>query len=144
VAWELGLNLKDAAESLSTFRGVGRRFEIKGEVNGATVVDDYGHHPTEISAVLDVARRLGRVIVVFQPHRYTRTRDLVYPAGEKEIPGVSSGLIYGRMRDMGYENVEMVGSLEEAAGRLKAIVREGDVVLLQGAGNVYRVWELLV
>lgn len=162
VAWELGLNLKDAAESLATFRGVGRRFEIKGKVNGATVIDDYGHHPTEISAVLDVARRLGRVIVVFQPHRYTRTRDLykqfaevltkadyvillpVYPAGEKEIPGVSSGLIYGRMRDMGYENVEMVGSLEEAAGRVKAVVREGDVVLLQGAGNVYKVWDLLV
>ncbi len=161
VAWELGLDLEEAARSLATFKGVGRRFEIKGSFNGATVIDDYGHHPTEIENVLKVARRLGRVIVVFQPHRYTRTRDLykrfaevltmasyvillpIYPAGEKEIPGVSSALIYDRMRGLGYEDVEMSGSLEEAAERLKAIVREGDVVLLQGAGNVYRIWDIL-
>jgi UDP-N-acetylmuramate--alanine ligase len=162
VVWELGLNLKDAADSLSTFKGVERRFEIKGEVNGATVIDDYGHHPTEIAAVLNVAKRLGSVIVVFQPHRYTRTRDLykqfaevlaeadrvillpVYPAGEKEIPGVNSSLIYDRMRDLGYDRVDTVHNLEEAAERVKAVAREGDVVLLQGAGNVYKVWELLV
>ena len=161
VAWELGLDLNAAAESLANFKGVGRRFEIKGEVNGATVIDDYGHHPTEIKAVLSVAKELGRVIVVFQPHRYTRTRDLykrfaevltgadgvillpIYPAGEKEIPGVSSRLIYDHMRRLGYDNVRMVADLEEAAETVKAMAREGDVVLLQGAGNVYKVWDLL-
>ncbi len=161
VAWELGLDLGAAAESLEEFKGVGRRFEIKGKFSGATVIDDYGHHPTEISAVLSVAKRLGRVIVVFQPHRYSRTRDLykrfaevlteadvvvllpIYPAGEKEIPGVSSRLIYDHMRRLGYENVRMVDGLEEAAKTVKALAREGDVVLLQGAGNVYKVWDLL-
>ena len=161
VAWELGLDLKVAAESLGSFKGVGRRFEIKGKVNGATVIDDYGHHPTEIGAVLSVARKMGRVVVVFQPHRYTRTRDPykhfaevltgadsvillpIYPAGEREIPGVSSRLIYDHMRHLGYENVRMVGSLEEAAEVIKGTVREGDVVLLQGAGSVYKVWDLL-
>ncbi len=161
VAWELGLDLRDAAESLSAFRGVKRRFEIKGEFMGATVVDDYGHHPTEIQNVLSVARGMGRVVVVFQPHRYSRTKDLyrqfaevltgadhvvllpIYPAGEKEIPGVSSRLIYDVMRASGYENVDLVSDFEEAADRIKSVVREGDVVILQGAGNVYKIWDLL-
>ncbi|NPA80408.1 MAG: UDP-N-acetylmuramate--L-alanine ligase [Thermotogae bacterium] len=161
VAWELGLDLKDASESLGDFKGVGRRFELKGKVNGATVIDDYGHHPTEIREVLNVAKRLGKVAVVFQPHRYTRTKDLykqfaevlaganhvillpIYPAGEKEIPGVSSQLIYDHLVRMGYDSIDLVSSLKEAAERVRRIADEGWVVLLQGAGDVYKVWEHL-
>ncbi|NPB03330.1 MAG: UDP-N-acetylmuramate--L-alanine ligase [Thermotogae bacterium] len=161
VAWELGLNVKEAAESLEDFRGVGRRFEIKGEIGDVKVIDDYGHHPTEIEAVLDVALRLGRVVVVFQPHRYTRTRDLykqfaevlskahfvillpVYPAGEKTIPGVGSHLIYDHLKRLGYENVVMVENKEEAARIALQKTKAGDIVLLQGAGDVYKVWNYM-
>jgi UDP-N-acetylmuramate--alanine ligase len=162
VAWELDIPLREALESLESFKGVSRRFEIKGEKFGAIFVDDYGHHPNEIKNVLEVARGIGkRVITVFQPHRYTRTMDLykefgevlsksdivillpIYPAGEKPIPGVSSGLIYGVMKGMGKDGVYLVETFEEAAELLRKILEEGDVVLLQGAGNVYRVFDIV-
>jgi len=147
---------------LESFKGVNRRFEIKGEKFGAIFVDDYGHHPNEIKNVLEVARGIGkRVITVFQPHRYTRTMELyrefgevlsksdivillpIYPAGEKPIPGVSSELIYGVMKGMGKDGVYLVETFEEAAEILRKILEEGDVVLLQGAGNVYRVFDIV-
>jgi len=162
VAWELDIPVKDALEYLESFKGVGRRFEIKGKKFGATFVDDYGHHPNEIKNVIEVARRVGkRVIMVFQPHRYTRTMELykefgevlascdivillpIYPAGERPIPGVSSELIYKVMKNLGYEKVYLVESFEEAAEILRKILEEGDVVLLQGAGNVYRVFDIV-
>jgi len=162
VAWELDIPLREALESLEIFKGVSRRFEIKGEKFGAIFVDDYGHHPNEIKSVLEVARGIGkRVITVFQPHRYTRTMDLyrefgevlsrsdivillpIYPAGEKPIPGVSSDLIYRVMKGMGKDGVYLVENFEEAAELLRKILEEGDVVLLQGAGNVYRVFDIV-
>ncbi len=162
VVWELDIPLREALESLESFKGVSRRFEIKGEKFGAIFVDDYGHHPNEIKNVLEVARGIGkRVITVFQPHRYTRTMDLyrefgevllksdivillpIYPAGEKPIPGVSSDLIYGVMKGMGKDGVYLVETFEEAADLLRKILEEGDVVLLQGAGNVYRVFDIV-
>jgi len=162
VAWELDIPLREALESLESFKGVSRRFEIKGEKFGAIFVDDYGHHPNEIKNVLEVARGIGkRVITVFQPHRYTRTMDLyrefgevllksdivillpIYPAGEKPIPGVSSELIYSVMKGMGKDGVYLVETFEEAAELLRKILEEGDVVLLQGAGNVYRVFDIV-
>ncbi len=162
VAWELDIPLKEALEYLEGFKGISRRFEIKGEKLGAIFIDDYGHHPNEIKNVLDVARLIGkRVITVFQPHRYSRTMDLyrdfaevllksdnvillpIYPAGEKPISGVSSKLIYNVMKEKGYKEVYLVESFEECAEILRKIVQEKDVVLLQGAGNVYRVFDIV-
>ncbi len=162
VAWELGISFKDAIEALEDFKGVGRRFEIKGEKLGATFVDDYGHHPTEIRNVLEFARTLNRrIITVFQPHRYTRTMDLykdfaevlmesdhvillpIYPAGEKPISGVSTMLIYNAMKERGYDNVVLVDDMEEAVNILRKLIREGDMVLLQGAGNVYKIFDMI-
>ncbi|MEO0139766.1 MAG: UDP-N-acetylmuramate--L-alanine ligase [candidate division WOR-3 bacterium] len=159
-AWELGISLRESLEYLVDFKGVGRRFEIKGEKLGATFVDDYGHHPTEIMGVIEVAKGMGkRVVMVFQPHRYTRTMDLhgefanvlkeadfvillpIYPAGERPISGVSSELIYKALKSLGYENVVMVGDFDEAVDTLRKVVREGDIVLLQGAGDVYKIYE---
>src|SRR4030042_1976116 len=112
-AFHAGVAWPDVSRALARFRGVRRRFERKGSIAGVTVLDDYGHHPTEVRATLEAARRAagGRLICVFQPHRYTRTRNLcyefgesfdladqlilmdVYPAGEKPLPGVSTQLI---------------------------------------------------
>ena len=113
VASALGLSIRDAAEALASFTGVRRRFEARGEAGGATFVDDYAHHPAEVAATMQVARAAGhrRVIAVFQPHRYTRTRALgralgeslaaadvavvtdVYGAGERPMPGVTGKLL---------------------------------------------------
>lgn len=144
------------AEALEGFQGVMRRFEIKGEVDGVTVVDDYGHHPTEIAAVLKAARTYweGRIVVLFQPHRYTRTALLhkdfgpvfheadvvvvtrLYPAGEKPIEGVSEALIYQAIREAGHQEVYL--EPEDPLKRLRQILRPGDLLLTLGAGDVYK------
>lgn len=157
VATELGFDVDDAAQALSQFRGVGRRFTHKGDVEGITVVDDYGHHPTEIAATLKAAATLGykRVVCVFQPHRYSRTQALaqefghafkdanvlcvldVFSAGETPIPGISGNTIV--------QEVEKTGEVEELyylptrttlAESLKGIVAPGDLVITMGAGDV--------
>lgn len=155
VGLDLGLEFKDVAEALADFRGADRRFQIKGERNGALVVDDYGHHPTEIQATLAAARTSGRrVIVLFQPHRYTRTRDLldefarsfydaevvlitdIYPASEAPIKGITGSALADQIERFGHRHVEYVGAVGAAAERIKRIVRPGDLVLTLGAGNV--------
>lgn len=151
-----GVDFEMAANALKQFRGVHRRFETLGEVGGIRVVDDYGHHPTEVMATLNSAKLTGkrRVICVFQPHRYTRTVRLaerfgsafqnadaviitdVYPAGEKAIPGVSGRLISDAVtRHSGREAV-YAPTLEEAAKTVLEIVRPGDLLITVGAGNV--------
>ncbi len=164
VAYELGVDMGEAIGNLEEFTGVRRRFEIKGKAGRAVVVDDYGHHPTEIEKVLMTARTYhrGKVVVVFQPHRYTRTKFMwkqfasvlmaadvvillpIYPAGEKEIRGVSSELIYNRMREMGKESVYLVSDREEAVGLLKKFLSEDVLIITLGAGDVYRVGEMLL
>lgn len=160
VAREIGIPLQKAASVLFEFRGVHRRFEIVGSIDGFTVVDDYAHHPTELKATLTAARsgwKNGRVIAVFQPHRYSRTKSLVrefakvlseadivfitdiYSAGEQLIPGVSSSSICTLIKNEGECTPYYVPSLEELTQRLASIVREGDLVLTLGAGNIYTV-----
>jgi UDP-N-acetylmuramate--alanine ligase len=137
---------------LHSFRGAGRRFELKATVNGVRVIDDYGHHPTEISVTLAAARRyadVGRVLVIFQPHRYSRTQAFlsefaaaldkaddvtlleIYAASEKPIPGISAELIAEKM-----EHGRYLPNFAEAAERIVSMAAPGDVILTLGAGDV--------
>jgi len=164
VGIELGMPFPAIREGVEAYRGVHRRLEIKGQVGGVTIVDDYGHHPTEIKAVLGAARRAweGRLIVVFQPHRYTRTRALfddfldsfddataliltdIYAASEKEIQGVHAINLGKGIQEHGHGDVTYLSSFGEIADHLCAIVQPGDVVLTLGAGNVWRIGEDLL
>jgi UDP-N-acetylmuramate--alanine ligase len=145
-------------EGLAKFAGVGRRFDIKGVVNGITVIDDYGHHPAEIRATLEAARgcKFNRLLVLFQPHRFTRTRHLwddfcrafnqadllvltdIYPASEAPIPGVTSEALAGAIRNAGHKNVHYSRSMQEGIDYLLKQARPGDAILTIGAGNVSR------
>ena len=143
-------------EALETFRGVDRRFQLKGTVGGVSVIDDYGHHPTEIRATLAAARNCGfdRIHVVFQPHRFTRTQDLleqfggafsdadrvlvldIYAASEEAIPGITGERVAEAIRKIGKKDARYVPSFAEAARELAAAAEAGDIVLTLGAGNV--------
>lgn len=163
VGLDLGIKFEDIAEALGEFRGAERRFQIKGEKNGVLVVDDYGHHPTEIKATLAAARTSGRrVVTLFQPHRYTRTRDLkdefarsfygadllliadIYAASEDPIEGISSRTLAEHVERFGHRHVEYIGAIGGAAARLKEVARPGDLVLTLGAGNVYQAGDELL
>jgi UDP-N-acetylmuramate--alanine ligase len=145
-------------EGLVKFAGVGRRFDIKGVVNDITVIDDYGHHPVEIRATLEAARgcKFNRLLVLFQPHRYTRTQHLwdefcrafnqadilvlidIYAASEAPIPGVTSEALASAIREAGHKNVHYFRSMQEGIEYLLKQARPGDAVLTIGAGNVSR------
>jgi UDP-N-acetylmuramate--alanine ligase len=150
---EVGFGL--IAEALATFRGVGRRFETRGEVHGVRVIDDYGHHPTEVKATLAAARGLGgRVLVVFQPHRYSRTAALeqefidafgdaehvwmldIYAAGETPVEGVSTSALVASAKRAGVMHFEYAGDATSVADAIAREARPGDVVLTLGAGDV--------
>ena len=159
VARELDMPFPDIAAGLLRFLGVHRRLEVQGEIGGITVIDDYGHHPTEIRATLAAVRQAwgGRIIVVFQPHRYTRTRGLfeefltafadadlllvmdIYPAGETAIPGVSAALLCAGIRDRGQKNAVYLGDFEAAVAYLEENAVSGDVVVTLGAGSIWKV-----
>jgi UDP-N-acetylmuramate--alanine ligase len=159
VADELEVPLDVIKESLSTFHGVARRFTVTAEVNGITLVDDYGHHPAEVVATLEAARRAypGRVLVAFQPHRYTRTQYLfddftrafnkadgvyltdIYPAGESPIAGVSSSTLAEAMGKHGHHGARYLGDRSEIIKRLAAEAEPGDVVIALGAGDINRI-----
>jgi len=163
VGLEIEVAFSHIAEALGTFRGVGRRFETRGEVGGVKVVDDYGHHPTEIAATLAAARTLGRrVLVLFQPHRYTRTALLhrefgacfgdadkvwvldIYPAGESPVPGVTARTIVESAEALGQKPLVHIG---DAGAAVEAVVREarpGDLVLTLGAGDVGKLGDQLL
>ena len=156
VALELGVTPDVARDGLAKFTGVGRRFEIKGEVNGVRVVDDYGHHPTEILATLAAARTCcaGRVHVLFQPHRYTRTMHLmdefakafhsadrvvlldIYAASERPIEGVTAHALAARMREFGHRDAVYAGSNETGVREIIQGVKPGDLIVTLGAGSV--------
>jgi UDP-N-acetylmuramate--alanine ligase len=156
VALELEVPFQRVTEALESFAGVERRFETKGAVGSIRVVDDYGHHPTEIVATLSAARSIhsGRIVVVFQPHRYTRTRDLfddfasafhdadllvlteIYAAGEPKIQGVESAALAEAIRAHGHRGVELVRDLDRIPEILVPELRDGDLVITLGAGNV--------
>jgi UDP-N-acetylmuramate--alanine ligase len=156
VGLELGVPFEKLAPAFAEFRGADRRYQVKGIVDGVTVVDDYGHHPTEIAAVLRAARAGAprRVIAAFQPHRFSRTRDLlaefgavladadvtlltdIYSAGEKPIRGVTAEAIAEAVRAHGRGTVELMRSLNAVAPRVAEIAGPGDVVLTLGAGSI--------
>jgi UDP-N-acetylmuramate--alanine ligase len=145
-------------EGLAKFAGVGRRFDIKGVVDNITVIDDYGHHPAEIRATLEAARgcKFHRLLVLFQPHRFTRTQHLwdefcrafnqadilvltdIYAASEAPIPGVTSEALANAIREAGHKNVFYVRSMQEGIEHLLHAARAGDAILTVGAGNISR------
>jgi len=163
VGLELELTADDIRRGLGGFRGADRRFQVKMQTGGITLVDDYGHHPAEIRATLAAAREAGarRLWVVFQPHRYTRTQYLmddfaccfdgvervfvldIYPASEPPIPGITSERLVARMHELGFDRAEYVPSGELLIGELRGKLRPGDMVLTIGAGNVWKVGESL-
>lgn len=183
VANELGMKVEDIQKALKNFSGVQRRFEMKGSVKGIDVIDDYGHHPAEIIATLKAVKEAmhqntelrtknkelrtkttddgqrttdnGRLIVLFQPHRYTRTRDLlgefidafgdadkvllmdIYPAGEKPLPGVNSELLYRGITETKVD-VEYIDDREQIQSCLEMELKSGDILLTLGAGDVWK------
>jgi UDP-N-acetylmuramate--alanine ligase len=159
VALELDLPWDKICTALSKFKGVHRRFEIRGVIKGVMVVDDYAHHPTEIQATLKGARTgwNRRIIAVFQPHLYSRTRDFyqefgkallesdvlvvtdVYPAREEPLPGISGELVSEHAKNLGHEKVYYVPKIDEVPAFLKEMVKENDMVITMGAGDVYKV-----
>ncbi len=165
----VGLDLEvpfDAVRSgLESFTGVDRRFQVRGEAGGVLVIDDYGHHPTEVRLTLEALRRRAgerRTVVLFQPHRFTRTQALwddfgkafhqadvllltdIYPASEDPIPGITAEALARAVAERGHRQVTWVGDLKSATERLAAEAREGDVVLTLGAGSVWTAGEELL
>lgn len=167
VARELGIPFAQVQEALGSFSGIQRRFEVKGEAAGVLVVDDYAHHPEELRATLRAARegvsRAGtaqeggrRLVALFQPHRYSRTRDLfddflsafddadivvlteIYAAGEESIAGVSGEVLYRALKKRGHADVRFVPDKEDLAAAVLEFVQPGDVVLTLGAGDIHR------
>ena len=161
VAMELEVLPDAIREGLATFSGVDRRFQLRGRERGIAVVDDYGHHPTEIRATLDGARLCGfrRIHVLFQPHRYSRTFHLmdefarsflqadsvfvmdIYAASEKPIEGVTAEALVDRIRQFGHRGVEYVGTIDRGVDALLGAAADGDLVLTLGAGNVWQAGE---
>ena len=145
-------------EALESYAGTGRRFELKKAVDDVMIVEDYAHHPTEIKATLDAAKRgwQRRVVAAFQPHRYTRLSHLmnefatsfnqadvvviteIYPAGEEPIPNISGAALYERIKQVGHKNVHFEADLTKLPALLKKLVIRGDMVLFLGAGNIYK------
>ena len=156
VARELGVSDENLKTGLAGFGGVKRRFTSTGVAGGVRIIDDYGHHPVEIAAVLKAARQVaeGRVIAVVQPHRYTRLRDLmddfstcfgdadsvfvadVYPAGETPIEGVDKDALVEGIRRFGHRSVQALEGVEALPGVVAAEAKAGDLVVLLGAGDI--------
>jgi UDP-N-acetylmuramate--alanine ligase len=156
VGLEVGVTFDSLVSALEEFHGAERRFQVRGEASGVLVVDDYGHHPTEIAAVIAAARAgiNRRVVVVFQPHRYTRTQQLmpefgraladadeivltdIYPAGEAPIPGVTGEALAQAVRSTARSPVHFVPALEDLPEAVVQVVRPGDLVVTLGAGSI--------
>jgi UDP-N-acetylmuramate--alanine ligase len=161
VGMELDLSFAEIAEGFKDFGGVQRRFQIKGEAAGALVVDDYGHHPAEIKATLAAARAgwQRRIVTVFQPHRYSRTKALfddfvtafyqadhvvvmdIYAAGEEPLAGVSAAVLAAGIRDHGHRSCVHAADRPAVLAHLRTVVQPGDMVITLGAGNVWQVGE---
>jgi len=164
VAHELEIPFSHVAQALAAFTGIHRRFEIKGEPKGILVIDDYGHHPAEVRATIGAIRESWQrpLTVIFQPHRYSRTRDLfdefltafegadrlvvteIYAAGEDAIAGVSGESLYQAIKRKGHLDVEFMAEKDQIAKRLVEKLGAGDVALTLGAGDIYKVGEALV
>jgi UDP-N-acetylmuramate--alanine ligase len=165
VALELEVSFEKITEAFSRFKNANRRFQFKGEVDGVTVVDDYGHHPTEIIATLSAARNSAggrRIVVVFQPHRYSRTHELmdefvvsfnnadvlflvdIYAASEQPIEGITAEVLANNIKKFGHKGVSYIGDVESAAEKVVPMLRSGDLVITLGAGSVTRLSDEIV
>ena len=165
VALELDIDFAVIARALENFQGVQRRLQVKGEAGGMLVIDDYGHHPTEIRATLEAIREgwpQRRVVTVFQPHRYSRTAGLfdafltafrrsdvlvlvdIYPAGEKPVAGVSSAALQEAIRQHGQRQTHYLPELLERPAELLPLLEPGDLILTLGAGSIGRLGEELL
>lgn len=163
VGLEIGVPFERMTQGLREFAGAERRFEVRGEYNGVLVVDDYGHHPAEIAAVLEAARALGRrIVVAFQPHRYSRTAALmndfgpalagadhvvltdIYGAGEAPTPGVTLARLAAAVELHRGEPVDVVPALGDVPGAVARVARPGDVVITLGAGSIASVPDQLI
>jgi UDP-N-acetylmuramate--alanine ligase len=160
----LDVGVEAVRAALDQFRGVDRRFHLRGQVAGVSVVDDYGHHPTEIKATLSAARqcRFNKVHVIFQPHRYTRTRDLmeeftsafgdadslfildIYAASEKPIEGISGEILARQVSEHGGRSAKYVGSFADAVSSAAAVAEDGDMILTLGAGSVSQLGPMIL
>lgn len=165
MALRCGISVENIRDGLADFGGVFRRFELRGERNGVLVIDDYAHHPTEIRATIDAARKGWpgrRVVAVFQPHTYTRTRDFVdefasactqadvvvltdvYAAREQPLAGISGHLIADAATALGHTHVTYIPGVADIAPALSGMLRAGDVVVTMGAGDIHKVATALV
>jgi len=163
-AFELDVDFKTVQEALAGFSGIQRRFQMKAEIEDILVFDDYGHHPTEIKAALRAAKSgwRRRIVALFQPHRYTRTKALfgdfltafyeadvlvitdIYPAGEEEIEGVHARHLFEGIREHGHRDVHYISDRGEILQYLLSVIKPGDLVITLGAGDIYRVGEDLI
>ncbi len=165
VGLDLGIPFERVREGLESFTGVDRRFQVRGEAGQVVVVDDYGHHPTEITATLETLRRFAgarRTVVLFQPHRFTRTQALwddfcrafhaadvllvtdIYPASEAPIAGITAEALAAAIVERGHRHARYAGPLEAATRALVEATQAGDVVLTLGAGSVWTAGEALL
>jgi len=164
VAHELEIPFLQVAQSLGAFTGIHRRFEVKGEPRGIMVIDDYGHHPTEIRATIGAIRDSWKrpLTVIFQPHRFTRTRDLfdefltafegadrlvlteIYPAGEDPISGITGEALYQAIKRKGHLDVEFIPDKSQIVAPLAEKLSPGEIALTLGAGDIYKIGEALV
>ena len=164
VGLELDVPFRTAAAALKAFHGVDRRLQVRGEACGATVIDDYGHHPTEIRATLEAIRGAfdGKLIVAFQPHRYSRTQTLlqefggsfgladvvmvtdIYPAGERPVPGVDGDTVAAAIRRHGHDDVRYEADKTALPAKLRELIEPGAVVLTLGAGDIWRAGDTLI
>ncbi|HLR32019.1 MAG TPA: cyanophycin synthetase, partial [Fodinibius sp.] len=163
VGLELDIGFGQIKSGLERFQGVFRRFQLKAERDGVMVIDDYAHHPTEVKATLEAARKGWkdrRLVAVFQPHLYSRTQELyeefglsffdaevcvitdVYPSREEPIEGVSGKLIADAAKKYGHRQVHYIENKKELPARLKKMVQPGDVIITMGAGDIYKYSEL--
>ncbi len=161
VGLELDIPFASISEGIAGFTGISRRLEVRGEVGGVLFIDDYAHHPTEIAATLETVKSMWhrRVIAVFQPHRYSRTRALwerlgrslydadtvvvtsIYAAGETPIPGVSAELVANAALTSGHRDLSYLPEREQVIDHLSTVVKPGDLVVTLGAGDVWKIGE---
>ena len=165
VGLEFEINMKDIRKGLANLGGLARRFQVKGERGGVLVVDDYGHHPTEVLSTLETAKKCWpekRLVVVFQAHRYSRTKALydkfvvsfnqadllivvpIYPAGEKSMEGVDTEWLYKGIKQHGHRDTMLCRNRDEILSMLSGLIRPGDVVLTLGAGDIFKIGDELL
>ncbi len=161
---EMEIPFNTITEGLETYSGVRRRFETKGIINDIMVVDDYAHHPTEVLATLQAAKSgwSRRIIAVFQPHLYSRTRDFhqdfaktflnsdmlivtdIYPAREEPLPGITGELVSNAAKKLGHPNVHYLKNLDDLSTHMETVAQPGDMIITMGAGTIWRYSETLV